>query len=129
MSEKSIYDQIGGKKAVNLAVENFYEKVIADERVMHFFGDVDMAQQKAKQRAFLAMVFGGPTQYTGHDMRKGHAHLVERGLNDTHVDTIIELLGQTLRELNVPEPLIGQVAQIAESVRDDVLNRRKVGGP
>ena len=32
-------------------------------------------------------------------------------------------LGQTLAELGVPQPLIQQVAAIAESVRDDVLDR------
>ena len=56
-------------------------------------------------------------------MRTGHAHLVERGLNDSHVDAVIELLGQTLAELNVPAETIAEVAAIAESVRADVLNR------
>ena len=56
-------------------------------------------------------------------MRTGHAHLVSRGLNDSHVDAIIELLGSTLRDMGVAENLIGQVAAIAESTRNDVLGR------
>jgi hemoglobin len=39
------------------------------------------------------------------------------------VDAIIEILGTTLREMGVPEDLIQQVAAIAESVRNEVLNR------
>jgi hemoglobin len=69
------------------------------------------------------MAFGGPHNYTGLDMRQGHAHLVARGLNDSHVDAVIEDLGATLRELGVKEELIAQVAAIAESTRDDVLSR------
>ena len=69
------------------------------------------------------MVFGGPHNYTGKDMREGHKHLVARGLNDSHVDTIIELLGATLKELGVGDEDIAEVAGIAESVRDDILNR------
>jgi len=121
--QDSLYEQIGGEAAVNAAVDIFYRKVLSDERINTFFDDVDMENQAAKQKAFLTMAFGGPHNYTGLDMRKGHAHLVERGLNDSHVDAVIEDLGDTLRELNVKEELIAQVAAIAESTRNDVLSR------
>ena len=39
------------------------------------------------------------------------------------LDAIIELLGATLQEMGVAEGLIQQVAAIAESTRNDVLNR------
>jgi len=35
---------------------------------------------------------------------------------------IEHLLGATLKELNVPDALIGQMAAIAESTRNDVLS-------
>ena len=56
-------------------------------------------------------------------MREGHAHLVEKGLNDTHVDVVIEHLGSTLKELGAADDDIAEVAALANSVRDDVLNR------
>ncbi|AEG00897.1 group I truncated hemoglobin [Methylomonas methanica] len=121
--QDSLYEQIGGEAAVNAAVDIFYRKVLSDERINAFFDDVDMEKQAAKQKAFLTMAFGGPHNYTGLDMRQGHAHLVARGLNDSHVDAVIEDLGSTLRELGVKEELIAQVAAIAESTRDDVLGR------
>ncbi len=120
---QSLYDKIGGEAAVNAAVDIFYRKVLADDRINGFFEGVDMEKQAAKQKAFLTFAFGGPNNYTGKDMREGHAHLVERGLNDSHVDAVIEDLGATLKELNVPDELIAEVAAIAESVRDDVLGR------
>ena len=73
--------------------------------------------------ALTLQVFGGPVAYTGKDMRAAHTHLVARGLNDSHVDAVIELLGESLREVGAPESLITQVASIAESARADVLNR------
>lgn len=120
---QSLYEQLGGQPAVEAAVDLFYRKVLKDDRISHFFDDVDMDQQIAKQKAFLTMVFGGPNSYTGKDMRAGHARLISKGLNDSHVDAVIELLGQTLSELGVSQPLISQVAAIANSVRNDVLNR------
>lgn len=119
----SLYERLGGEAAVNQAVEIFYRKVLADERIQHFFDDVDMDRQIGKQKAFLTMAFGGPNNYTGKDMREGHKHLVERGLNDSHVDAVIELLGETLQELGAGEDAIQEVAAIANSVRDDVLSR------
>lgn len=122
-SVRSLYEELGGEAAVNAAVDVFYRKVLVDDRISRFFDDVDMDRQIAKQKAFLTMAFGGPVAYSGKDMRTGHAHLVQRGLNDSHVDAVIELLGETLRELGVAEDLIAKVAGVAESARADVLNR------
>ncbi len=119
----TLYEQLGGEAAVNAAVDIFYRKVPSDYRINRFFDDVNMAQQAAKQKAFLTMAFGGPHNYTGEDMRKGHAHLVKLGLDDSHFDAVMENLGATLAELNVPQELIAQVAAIGESTRNDVLGR------
>lgn len=120
---QSLYDRIGGEAAVNAAVDIFYRKVLADDRIKEFFDDVDMDRQAAKQKAFLTMVMGGPNNYSGKDMREGHAHLVKRGLNDSHFDAVMEDLGATLQELNVPAEFIAEAAAIAESTRNDVLGR------
>jgi hemoglobin len=48
---------------------------------------------------------------------------VKRGLNDSHFDAVMENLGATLKELNVPDELIAEAAAIAESTRNDVLGR------
>lgn len=120
---QSLYEKIGGDAAVNAAVDVFYRKVLADKRINKFFEGVDMGKQAAKQKAFLTMALGGPHNYTGKDMRDGHAHLVARGLNDSHFDAVMENLGATLKELGVPNDLIAQAAAIAESTRNDVLGR------
>ena len=122
-SNATLFEQLGGQAAVEAAVDNFYRKVLVDERVAHFFDDVDMDRQRGKQRAFLTMAFGGPHNYSGKDMRTGHARLVAMGLNDSHFDAIVELLGGTLKEMGVADELIGQVAAIAESTRADVLGK------
>ena len=119
----TLYDEIGGEPAVDAAVEVFYRKMMSDDRVAYFFDDVDMDRQIAKQAAFMTVVFGGPNHYTVRDMREAHEHLVALGLDDSHVDIVIGHLGEALRELGVDEALIERVAKLAESVRDDVLNR------
>ena len=119
----SLFEEIGGEGAVNAAVDIFYRKVLKDDRIKRFFEGVDMDKQAAKQKAFLTMAFGGPNNYTGEDMRKGHAHLVAKGLNDSHFDAVVEDLAATLKELNVSDILIAQVAAVAETTRNDVLGK------
>ena len=118
-----LYEKIGGEAAVNAAVDVFYHRVLSDDRISDFFDDVDMARQAAKQKAFLTMAFGGPVHYTGADMRKGHAHLVARGLNDSHFDAVVENLVAALQELKVPDELITQVGVVCETTRNDVLGK------
>jgi len=120
----SLYEELGGEAAVNAAVDIFYRKVLSDAYVIRFFEGVDMNVQADKQKAFLTMVFGGPHNYSGKDMRDGHKHLVEKlGLDDTHFEHILAHLRSTLAELGVGNDKISEVIAIADSVRDDVLNR------
>ncbi len=116
----SLYERIGGETAVNVAVDKFYTKVLADNRINHFFENLDMVAQANKQKAFLTMVFGGPHNYSGRDMRSSHAHL---SLTEEHFNAVVENLAATLQELGVSAADIQEVATIANSVKDDVLNR------
>ncbi len=119
----TLYERVGGAGAVDAAVDFFYRKVLADGRIARFFENVNMEDQIAKQKSFLTMAFGGPNNYTGQDMRNGHKKLVEKGLNDSHVDAVLEDLESTLRTLGVGDKEVREVLALANSVRDDVLNR------
>ncbi len=121
--EASLYQQLGGKAAINAAVDIFYKKVLADERINYFFEDVNMKKQHNKQKAFLATALGGPEPWTGKDMRAAHKNLPD--LKESHFNAVAENLQATLVELKVPEKLIGEVMTVVGSVRDDVLNRPK----
>lgn len=124
MSEtKTIYEQLGGEAAISAATEEFYRRVLSDTELAPFFDDTDMDGQIAKQKSFLTMVTGGPNRYSGLDMRRAHAGVVAKGASDRHVDLVIKHLGETLASLGVSAELVGQVAAVAESVRQDVLNR------
>ena len=120
----TLFEQIGGEAAVDAAVDLYYKKVLADERIKHFFEGVDMEKQHRMQKGFLTFAFGGPNNYSGKGMAAAHRKLVaEKGLDDSHFDAVMEDLGATLKELGVPDNLIGEAAAIAESVRGPVLGR------
>ena len=120
---QTLYERLGGHPTVEAAVDRFYRKVLADPKISSYFDATDMMAQRAKQRAFLTMAFGGPHAYSGKDLRAAHQPLVERGLGDAEFDAVAGHLQATLLELGVAEDLIGEVMAIAGSTRDDVLNR------
>ncbi len=116
----SLYQQIGGAAALKAAVDLFYVKVLADDRVNHFFEDTHMASQNRKQMAFLAAALGAPVPWKGRDMRTAHANL---DIREPDFNAIAENLQNTLTELKIDEKLIAQIMTIVAGTKDDVLNR------
>ena len=120
--EDSLYQKLGGKPAMEAAIDAFYVKVLADDRVKHFFDDVSMDKQRRKQKEFLSAAFGGPLPWTGKDMRKAHEGM---GLTEVHFNAIAENLVNTLKDLKIKQELIDQVVAVALTTKDDVLGRPK----
>ncbi len=118
----SLYHKLGGKAAIDAAVEAFYVKVLADARIKHYFEDINMNKQRRKQKEFLSAAFGGPIPWQGKDLRKAHENLP--GLNESHFNAVAENLQKTLEELKIRKELIDQVMAIAASTKDSVLNRK-----
>ena len=120
----SLFERIGGEAAVDAAVDKFYEKVLADERIKHFFEGVDMQRLARHQKRFMTYAMGGLPDYPGQTLRAAHKGLVENmGLNDAHFDAVLEDLGAALQDLGVADDLVAEAAAIVESTRGDVLNR------
>jgi hemoglobin len=121
-TETSVYDLLGGDRQPMRSVTTaFYRRVLADDMLAPFFAGVDMDRQSVMLAEFLAMAFGGPHAYTGRDLRTAHAQL--SGLTDAHFDRVVAHLASTLREFGVAEGDVAMVGAVAETLRDDVLNR------
>lgn len=119
----SLYERLGGEAAVEAAVVLFYEKVMADPTLAHYFDGLDMDAQIEKQIAFMTMAFGGPSRYTGRDLRTAHARLVKQGMGDAAFDSVATHLGSTLADMGVSRELASEVLGIVGGTRKDVLSR------
>ncbi|KAL4468583.1 hypothetical protein ABPG74_005086 [Tetrahymena malaccensis] len=114
---QSVFDKLGGKQNIEAAVNKFYEKVLKDDRVKHFFKNTDMKHQAKQQTNFLCFAFGGPNNYVGKNMKDGHKGM---NIDDSQFNAIVELLAQTLTEMGVPQDVIGEIANICEPLRKDI---------
>jgi len=120
----SLFERLGGVPAVKLAVEQFYDRVLADPELAPFFADTNMAWLKARQNAFFIQALGGPPVYKGRDMRSAHAHLP---IAPRHFERVVGHLADTLRALKVPEPLVDEVLSRMAPLQDEVVNTTPAG--
>ena len=123
MTVPTLFERLGGEAAIEAAVVDFYGRIMTDAVLSPFFTHLDMATQIKKQIAFMTMAFGGPTTYSGRDLRTAHAGLVSKGLTDAHFDAVAGHLQDTLRDLGVDETTTHEVLAIVGGARSDVLGR------
>lgn len=119
----SIYESIGGAAAVQAAVDDFYDRVLADPALAPYFTGVDLRRLKAHQRSFIAAAIGGAEVYAGRDMASAHAGLE---ITDEAFDAVVGHLVATLTGLGVPEETIGAIGAKLAPLRADIVARQEV---
>jgi len=115
----SIYTEIGGKEAVEAAVEDFYRRVLDDPSLSGFFTEFDMDRLKWHQKMFIMMALGGPPAYTGRTMAAAHAGL---GITSADFDSVVTHLAETLTGLGVPAETIGTIAGALLPLKADIVS-------
>ncbi|QIO24758.1 group 1 truncated hemoglobin [Haloarcula sp. JP-L23] len=118
--ERSIYDEIGGREAVEAVVSDFYDAVLDDERLVGYFEDQNMADLRAHQIQFISSVTGGPVEYTGADMREAHAHL---DLDERDFQAVAQHLEAALRANGVDEASVEQILAEVADLKAPVLGQ------
>lgn len=117
MAEESLYERLGGRAAIESVVDEFYDRVLADEDVNHHFEDVDMEALRNHQKLFIESVTGGPAEYDGREMADAHAGL---GITEAEFDVVAEHLDGALAAHDVPdddrEAVLSQVAGLKPAI-------------
>ncbi|GGN20159.1 group I truncated hemoglobin [Halarchaeum nitratireducens] len=121
MSEaESIYDEIGGKDAVESVVDDFYDRVLDDPVLEPYFEDTDMNELFAHQVQFVSAVAGGPVEYDGADMQTAHEGM---GITAEAFDRVADYLAAAMAENGVPEEDIDAVIDEVAALKDDVVGQ------
>ncbi|WP_166242032.1 group I truncated hemoglobin [Paenibacillus turpanensis] len=114
----TLYEQLGGEGTIGKVVDYFYELVLADDTVNHFFSHTDMEKQRKHQTKFISFALGGPNQYTGLSMAKAHEGM---NIQPQHFQAIANHLAAALAHFNVPQDSIDTVIAKVASLKDDIL--------
>jgi hemoglobin len=105
--QPSLYEIIGGEAALSPAVDEFYDRVLADPELRGFFAGTNMTRLKGRQVEFFAAALGGPVPYVGASLRDAHQG---RGIEQKHFDLVAGHLIAALRAAGVPPDVIDQIA-------------------
>ena len=90
--EKSLYERLGGKKAIVGVVDEFVGRVAADNRINSFFKET--ASDPNRLAAFkgnlvdqICEASGGPCKYMGKDMKSAHQGM---GISEADFNALVE---------------------------------------
>lgn len=119
-TEITLYEKLGGQEAIAAVVDNFYDRMMKDDSVNHFFNETDMDKQRRHQTLFISYALGGPNQYSGASMTKAHEGM---NLQMDHFMTVAKHLSDALRDFNVSEDDIQSVINHLLTLKDDILGK------
>lgn len=101
--EKSVYERLGGKRAIVAVVDEFVGRVAADNRINGFFKETAsdpnrLAGFKSKLVDQICEASGGPCKYTGKDMKSAHQGM---GVSEADFNALVEDLVLALDKFKV----------------------------
>ena len=115
----TIYDRIGGHEAIEVVVEGFYARVLADDRLSGFFTGTNMNRLKGKQAEFFAAALGGPEPYTGAPMKQVHQG---RGITMHHFSLVAGHLSDALTAAGVPAGTVVEILSAIAPLAPDIAS-------
>jgi hemoglobin len=115
---KTLYQRLGGNPAITAVIGTFLGNVAADNRINHFFANVDLARLKELLIEQVGMATGGPEQYGGRTMKDAHA-----GLKITVADfnALVEDLVKALDAANVPAEEKTELLNLLAPLQSDIV--------
>jgi hemoglobin len=103
---RSLFERIGGAPVIARIVDDFYERLTHDPRVLHHFDAKRLPALRAAQCAWIASTLGGGTGGPVPDLRDAHQHLV---ITDDQVAAVITHLDAAIEDAGVEAEVRRQV--------------------
>ncbi len=121
MSERTLYERLGGYDAIAAVAGDLLPRLQADSGLARFWqhrGEDGVAREKQLLIDFLCSNAGGPLYYTGRDMKTSH-----RGMKISAGDwaAFIGHLNATLAAFQVPPTERDQVVAFVQSTKADIV--------
>ncbi len=128
--EKSLYDRLGGKAAIDAVIEDFVGRVAADTRINQKFAKSNIPRVKQMLKDQVCEVSGGPCKYTGLDMKTAHKNMK---VTEGEFNALVDDLVATLDKFNVPEKekseVLGALGGLRSLIVEDSASATGTGLP
>lgn len=122
--EKTLYDRLGGKKAITAVVDEFVGRVAADTRINSYFAAAAdpqrLASFKMKLVDQICQASGGPCKYMGKDMKTAHMGM---GITGPQFDALVEDLVSALDKFKVGEKEKGDLLGALGPMKPEIVEK------
>ena len=121
---KSLYDRLGGDKAIAKVVDDFVANVVADAKIKDVhkkhFKEGDVAGLKRKLIDQIGEATGGPEKYKGKNMKDAHQGLK---ITDEEFDALVGDLVKALDNNKVGKAEKDELLGLLGPMRTDVVEK------
>src|SRR5512139_860995 len=121
MSDRSLYDRLGGYDAIAAVAADLVRRLQADATLGRYWqhrGEDGVRRELQLLIDFLCASAGGPLYYVGRDMKTSH-----RGMRIDEADwtAFLGQLNATLDAFRVPRPERDEVVGFVQSTKPDIV--------
>jgi hemoglobin len=120
VTDDTLYDRLGEREGIRAVVDDFYDRLLADDDLGPFFADADMETLRRTQTDHLCEAAGGPETYDAEPVRAAHLHVP---FTPDHIERAVELLYRSLDAFDVPEEDADAVVGAVAAHGEDLLAR------
>ena len=121
MSEKTLYERLGGYDGITGFVNNLLPRLQVDPLLGRFWenrGDDGVDREKQLLIDYLCANAGGPVYYTGRDMKLSHKGMK---ISENDWSVFFEHAGATMGALSVPQQECDDVVAFVSSLKGDIV--------
>ncbi len=118
MAQDTLYERLGGHDGIRAVVDDFYDRLEADDSLGPFFEGADVAELRRTQTDFLCEAAGGPETYDAAPVREAH---IDVPFTPEHIERAVELLYRSLEEFDVPDDDADAVVEAVAAYEDELL--------
>ena len=121
MTEKTLYERLGGYDAISAVVNDLLPRLESDSQLGRFWehrGEDGINREKQLLIDFLCANAGGPLLYTGRDNKTSHRGM---GISESDWEKFIAHLNATLDNFQLPAQERSDVIAFIESTRADIV--------
>jgi hemoglobin len=116
--EQTLYDRLGGIDAITAVVEDFRDRVAADDRINLKFARTDLARLRKMLIDQVCEATGGPCHYNGRGMKEAHAGMK---VTTGEFNALVEDLGATLNKFKVPSAEQNELLAILGPLKGEIV--------
>lgn len=118
MTEQILYERLGERDGIRAVVDDFYDRLLADDELGPLFEDADMELLRETQTDFLCEAAGGPETYDAKPVREAHLHVP---FTPELIQRAIDHLYASLDAFDVPEDDAEKVVSAIAVYEEDLL--------